>query len=197
MVFHQRSLLRTLQAAAAAVLLATGAVAAAGTAAQAATQEACDLYAAGGTPCVTAHSTTRALFGAYNGPLYQIQRAADQKYLDIGLLEAGGYANSAPQVTFCAGTRCTVTKIYDQTANHNDHTIGIENEGLYMTADVPGALFTSLATTCAWLCATYELDPFTAIVGHRDYVTTTVCPGDRLYARLPELRQRVATLVAG
>jgi hypothetical protein len=79
-----------------------------------------------------------------------------------------------------------------QTAGHNDHTIGIENEGLYVTAPVPAALFASLVATCAWLCERYGLDPFAAIVGHRDYVTTTVCPGDVLYARLPELRQRVA-----
>ncbi len=114
------SLRRKLLTAAAALLLTAGAVAGTVTTAQAATQQACDIYAAGGTPCVTAHSTTRALFAAYNGPLYQIQRASDQKYLDIGLLAAGGYADSAPQVSFCAGTRCTVTKIYDQTANHND-----------------------------------------------------------------------------
>jgi len=123
---------------------------------------------------------------------------------------ANGWGDSGQQLTISRGgylmegRRYSLRAVYErqhvsgvQTANHNDHTIGIENEGLYMTADVPGALFTSLATTCAWLCATYELDPFTAIVGHRDYVTTTVCPGDRLYARLPELRQRVATLVAG
>ncbi len=30
----------------------------------------CDIYAKGGTPCVTPHSTTRALYKAYNGPLY-------------------------------------------------------------------------------------------------------------------------------
>ena len=81
-----------------------------------------------------------------------------------------------------------------QTANHNSHTIGIENEGIYVTAPVPAALFTSLATTCAWLCQQYALDPFVAIVGHRDYVATQ-CPGDVLYARLPELRQRVAALM--
>jgi hypothetical protein len=79
-----------------------------------------------------------------------------------------------------------------QTANHNDHTIGIENEGIYVTAPVPAALFNSLVTTCAWLCDVYRLDPYQAIVGHRDYVSTTVCPGDVLYARLPELRQKVA-----
>lgn len=79
-----------------------------------------------------------------------------------------------------------------QTANHNSHTIGIENEGIYVSASVPARLFSSLVTTCAWLCDAYGLDPFQAIVGHRDYVTTTACPGDVLYARLPELRQRVA-----
>ncbi len=82
-----------------------------------------------------------------------------------------------------------------QTANQNDHTIGIENEGLYMTQDTTTALFNSLVQTCAWLCVTYNLDPQTAIVGHRDYVSTTVCPGDVLYSRLPQLRNRVATTI--
>jgi len=82
-----------------------------------------------------------------------------------------------------------------QTANQNDHTIGIENEGLYMTQDTTSALFNSLVQTCAWLCVTYKLDPHAAIVGHRDYVSTTVCPGDILYSRLPELRNRVATAI--
>ncbi|MFF3906805.1 arabinofuranosidase catalytic domain-containing protein [Streptomyces sp. NPDC001848] len=80
----------------------------------------CDIYAAGGTPCVTAHSTTRALFASYNGPLYQIQRASDHSYRDIAVLSAGGYADGASQVSFCAGTSCTITKIYDQTSRHND-----------------------------------------------------------------------------
>jgi hypothetical protein len=80
-----------------------------------------------------------------------------------------------------------------QTANQNAHTLGIENEGLYMTQDTTAALFNSLVQTCAWLCSVYGLDPYEAIVGHRDYVSTTVCPGDVLYSRLPELRNRVAT----
>jgi hypothetical protein len=37
----------------------------------------CDIYASAGTPWVAAHSTTRALFAAYNGPLYQVRRASD------------------------------------------------------------------------------------------------------------------------
>ena len=90
------------------------------TPARAASSLPCDVYASSGTPCVAAHSMVRALFSSYNGPLYQIQRASDNQFLDIGLLSSGGYANTAPQVSFCAGTNCTITKIYDQTTNHND-----------------------------------------------------------------------------
>ncbi|MCO5995631.1 arabinofuranosidase catalytic domain-containing protein [Actinoallomurus rhizosphaericola] len=102
----------------AAAVLALGTQAAVNTASAASLP--CDIYAAGGTPCIAAHSTTRALFASYSGPLYQVQRKSDQKYLDIGLLSAGGSVDAAPQVSFCAGTSCTITKIYDQTANHND-----------------------------------------------------------------------------
>ncbi len=93
------------------------------TASAAAAQGPCDIYAAGGTPCETAHSTTRAMFAAYNGPLYQIQRSSDNTTLNIGVLTPGGVANTAAQPGFCANTTCTITKIYDQTANHNDMPI--------------------------------------------------------------------------
>ena len=83
----------------------------------------CDIYAAGGTPCEAAYSTTRALFASYDGPLYEIQRASDDSSLNIGLESAGGVVNSAPQVSFCAGTTCTITEIYDQTANGNSMPI--------------------------------------------------------------------------
>lgn len=43
----------------------------------------CDIYGYGKTPCVAAHSTTRALYDAYNGPLYQVKRAYDSATTDI------------------------------------------------------------------------------------------------------------------
>jgi hypothetical protein len=89
---------------------------------QAATSQPCDIYAAGGTPCVAAHSTTRALFGSYNGSLYQVRRASDNATANIGLLEAGGYANAAAQDSFCAGTSCVITVIYDQSGRGNNLT---------------------------------------------------------------------------
>lgn len=84
----------------------------------------CDIYAAGGTPCVCAHSTVRALFSGYRGNLYQVQRASDRSTKDIGLRSTGGYANATEQDDFCLRTECTVIKIYDQTGHGNDLTVG-------------------------------------------------------------------------
>ena len=41
----------------------------------------CDIYAVAGDPCVAAHSTTRALYASYDGPLYQVLRQSDGKTL--------------------------------------------------------------------------------------------------------------------
>jgi hypothetical protein len=90
--------------------------------ASAAGSGACDIYAAGGTPCVAAHSTTRALYSAYNGPLYQVRRSSDSHTANIGLLAPGGYANAAAQDSFCANTTCLITVIYDQSGRGNNLT---------------------------------------------------------------------------
>src|ERR1017187_10495501 len=90
----------------------------------------CDIYTAAGDPCVAAHSTTRALYASYNGPLYQVLRQSDGKTLDIGVVQpvaspvpdAGGYANAAAQDAFCANTYCWITTIYDQSPKHNHLT---------------------------------------------------------------------------
>src|SRR3954467_6502457 len=90
-------------------------------------QGPCDIYGAAGTPCVAAHSTTRALYAAYSGPLYQVMRQSDGKTLDIGVVapglaptaDAGGYANAAAQDSFCANTLCVITRIYDQSGKGN------------------------------------------------------------------------------
>lgn len=87
----------------------------------------CDIYAAGGTPCTAAHSTTRALYASYNGPLYQVMRQSDGKTTDIEVVpasatDAGGYANAAAQDAFCANTYCWITTIYDQSGKGNHLT---------------------------------------------------------------------------
>ena len=99
-----------------------------GTGVPARLQGPCDIYAAAGDSCVAAHSTTRALYASYNGPLYRVLRQSDGKTLDIGVVQpsaapspdAGGYANAAAQDSFCANTYCWITTIYDQSPKHND-----------------------------------------------------------------------------
>jgi hypothetical protein len=81
----------------------------------------CDIYRSGGTPCVAAYSTVRALYGNYAGSLYQVRNASGGTK-DIGVLSAGGVANSAAQDSFCTGTTCTISILYDQSANGNDLT---------------------------------------------------------------------------
>ncbi len=82
-------------------------------------QRPCDIYAAGHTPCVAAHSTVRSLYARYTGPLYQVKRTSDNATQNIGLLP-DGYANAVAQDTFCKNTTCVITKIYDQSPEHND-----------------------------------------------------------------------------
>lgn len=94
-------------------LLATGSLVTAGP---------CDIYSSGGTPCVAAHSTTRALYSAYSGSLYQVKRGSDNATTNIAPLSAGGVANAAAQDSFCASTTCLITIIYDQSGRGNHLT---------------------------------------------------------------------------
>jgi hypothetical protein len=87
----------------------------------------CDVYAEAGAPCVAAHSSTRALYASYDGPLYQVMRQSDGRTLDIGVVQpvdspvpdAGGYADADAQDTFCADTYCWITTLYDQSGMGN------------------------------------------------------------------------------
>ncbi|MBW8888571.1 MAG: xylan 1,4-beta-xylosidase [Fibrobacteres bacterium] len=78
----------------------------------------CDIYLAAGTPCVAAHSTVRALYGAYNGPLYQVKRTSDNATQDIMPIAPGGPANGNAQDKFCTSA-CVVTEVYDQSGKGN------------------------------------------------------------------------------
>ncbi|WP_033293438.1 N-acetylmuramoyl-L-alanine amidase [Amycolatopsis jejuensis] len=75
----------------------------------------------------------------------------------------------------------------------NDNAIGIENEGTYMQVVPPKAQWESLVVFVAYVCRQYGI-PVAEIKGHRDFYNTD-CPGDQLYAKLPELRSRVAAVL--
>ena len=108
----------------------------------------CDIFAAGGTPCVAAHSTVRALLSApYQGcpsrwptasqscALYQVKRASDGSLMNISVLPTG-FADAAGQDAFCAGTNCTIQRIFDQTA-FGSHLDVAPPGGAHWAEDVP------------------------------------------------------------
>jgi len=86
----------------------------------------CDIYAAANVPCGGAYSMVRALSKSYTGPLFQVRTMSNAMntgsggtLVNIGMLP-DGYADAAQVETACAGTVCTVAKLYDQSGNGND-----------------------------------------------------------------------------
>jgi cysteine-rich repeat protein len=79
----------------------------------------CDIYAADGGPCVAAHSTVRALYATYLGPLYQLKKS-DGATQDIRPRPLDGFADTTTHAAFCAGSACTIAIIYDQ-SGHGNH----------------------------------------------------------------------------
>jgi non-reducing end alpha-L-arabinofuranosidase len=140
----------------------------------------CDIYQAGGTPCVAAHSTTRALYSSYAGNLYQVRRKSDNTTKDIGVLAAGTEANSATQDAFCANTSCTISLIYDQTSNHNDLTKG--PGGGFPVADLEANAVTAKiklnGRTVYGVYSTGAFEP-SAGVGYRNNSTKGMATGDQ------------------
>jgi hypothetical protein len=139
----------------------------------------CDIYAAGNTPCVGAHSTVRALYGAYSGNLYEIRRTSDKTTKNIGVLAPGGFADSAAQDAFCAGTKCTISIIYDQSPQHNDLTL---TEGGWIgdrakEADAFGIKVTVGGRTAYGIHVPLSTDRATG-VGYRNNVATGTARGD-------------------
>ncbi len=63
--------------------------------------------------CVAAHSVTRKLHSEYLGNLFQIQREIDGETLEIGTLSSGE-ADTSKIASFCSGTKCRFSIIYDQ-----------------------------------------------------------------------------------
>jgi non-reducing end alpha-L-arabinofuranosidase len=118
----------------------------------------CDLYNAAGTPCVTAHSTTRVLLSSYAGPLYQVERRSDGRVLDIGLAPSVPIADAAAQDRFCADTLCVITVIYDQSGKGND---------LFQAP--PGPLYPGPAKGAFDASPIADMAPITLRGGHKVY----------------------------
>lgn len=68
----------------------------------------------------------------------------------------------------------------------NTVAIGIENEGTYNSVDPLGTQYAALVDLITHICRQYGLRAY-QVYGHRDF-NNTECPGDRLYALIPQIR---------
>lgn len=99
-------------------------------------QGPCDIYAATGTPCVGAYSTTRLMSNKYRGALYQIRVGGSNTgtggtLKDIGPIAGGVFADGSAQDTLCGSSACTISKLYDQSGKGND--LAVAGAGCYVT----------------------------------------------------------------
>jgi hypothetical protein len=160
---------------------ASGMGGAAGSGASSGITGPCDIYRTGNTPCVAAHSTVRALYGSYAKSLYQVRRASDKSTKDVPVLGPGGYADSSVQDSFCSGTKCTISMIYDQSANGNHLTKSppggwLKNGGL--EADAAAAKVKAGGHTVYGVYTTSNFDDNAGAVGYRNNSTKGVATGD-------------------
>ena len=101
----------------------------------------------------------------------------------------GGFVTEGRHQSLSALSGGTTHVMGANVADHNSDIIGIENEGLYTDVDVTPQLWNSLVNLVAYIADQYGIAP-SEIKGHRDF-NATECPGEVLYARLPELRDAV------
>lgn len=101
-------------------------------------------------------------------------------------------------------------------AGFNTESFGIAVIG-ELTTNVPGAAFDASVKTIAWKFDIHDVDPdehvtatsggssnysagskahIWTLSGHRD-VGDSECPGDAVYRRLPEMRQRIGQRMSG
>jgi hypothetical protein len=141
----------------------------------------CDIYAAGKTPCVAAHSIVRPLFVRYTGPLYTVRRPLDNATLDIFAKQ--GFADTAAQDKFCGlshNQHCTLHRIFDQSphANHlNPTSLGSRRApGRKVDAEVP--LYRSSRRSVGSGRTIYAA-VFDAGMGYRNTNTSGIAKGDQ------------------
>ncbi|MGG8408901.1 peptidoglycan recognition protein family protein [Streptomyces sp. 12297] len=143
------------------------------------------------TANVTDLSSARAITLARAMQRYQMDTGG---WIDTGqhfTISRGAYVMEGRHESLAALRSGTEIVEGAHCAGQNTVAIGIENEGTYVSVEPPAEQFAALTDLCAEVCRQYGIQPY-RIYGHRDF-NNTQCPGDRLYALLPQLRADVAT----
>ncbi|HZN20016.1 MAG TPA: peptidoglycan recognition family protein [Micromonosporaceae bacterium] len=132
---------------------------------------------------------------------FQVARNIQQAHFARGFIDSGQQFTISRGGHIMTGRHHSKTELV-QGADHvlgahctgqNEESVGIENEGTYTSVQILDGHYNKLVKMCAYICQQYGIAPG-RIFGHRDFVATE-CPGDRLYARLPRLRDDVRALL--
>jgi hypothetical protein len=97
----------------------------------------CDILGAAGNPCVAAHSTVRALYAKYDGPLYTVLHTQSNFSADVHVLKPGGFANVQQHEKLCPKEGdCVISSVVDQSGNGN-HLAPRDDRGVPQRGTVP------------------------------------------------------------
>ncbi len=129
---------------------------------------------------------------------YALLRSIQQSHFSRGWIDSGQHFTISRGAYITEGRHRSLEMLNGGTSHvrsahcdgQNDVAIGIENEGNYMTTSMLSGHYTQLVAMCAYICQQYGISS-SQIYGHRDF-NNTDCPGDVLYAKLPQIRVDVA-----
>jgi len=161
-------------------------------------KEAITVLASRPTRIIVHHTASANVSDLSQAQAYNLARSIQQSHFDRGWIDSGqqftisrgGYVLEGRHRSLDAARSGTQHVRGAHCEGFNDVSVGIENEGTYTSVSPPAAQYDALVRMCAWLCQQYGI-PATELYGHRDFLNTA-CPGDVLYAKLPQLRRDVA-----
>ncbi|MFB9991091.1 N-acetylmuramoyl-L-alanine amidase [Deinococcus oregonensis] len=161
-------------------------------------KEPITLLATRPTRIIVHHTASANVTDVSQAQAYSLARSIQQSHFDRGWIDSGqqftisrgGYMLEGRHQSIDAARAGNQHVRGAHCEGFNDVSVGIENEGTYTSVAPPTAQYNALVQLCAWLCQQYSI-PATELYGHRDFLNTS-CPGDVLYAKLPQLRRDVA-----
>lgn len=132
---------------------------------------------------------------------FQLARAIQRSHFGRGFVDTGQQFTISRGGHIMVGRHGSLNAVQHRNRHvvgahctgQNEVAVGIENEGTYTNVQIRDEQYRRLVRLCAWICQQYGLRP-RRIFGHRDF-SATQCPGNRLYNRLPRLRDDVRALL--
>ncbi|HZM83561.1 MAG TPA: peptidoglycan recognition family protein [Candidatus Limnocylindrales bacterium] len=153
------------------------------------------------TKIIVHHTATANSSDLSRAHAFALARSIQQAHFARGFIDTGQQFTISRGGFIMAGRHHSKTVLLDgdrhvlgaHCTGQNDVAVGIENEGTYTNVQIRDEHYDKLVRMCAYICQQYGIAPRN-IFGHRDF-SATECPGDRLYARLPRLRDDVRALL--